>query len=1350
MRKLLWLIILTVETLFASGMENSLPAFFFGNGGQVDSEIRFIVNTPELRASFAKDSVTFQIHGKTAALRFAGASAKVALEGMGMTAATVNLLLGADPEHWKVAMPTYERIVYRGLYSGIDLSYVAAGTRIKSEFRVAPHADPGEIRMEYPGADTVTVDATGDLVVACAGAELRERAPDIFQGSARGRIRVEGRYRLIDAHTAGFTLGDYDASQPLIIDPVVSYATYLGGSGMGAVNGVAVDASSNLYVTGWTEALDFPIHGALQASSGGGTDVFVAKLSANGSSLIYATYIGGMSADSAAAIAVDALGNAYVTGYTTSSNFPLVAPIGNTLRGGRDAFVFKLNGSGSQLIYSTYFGGGGWDQGTSIAVDAGGNAYVAGDTQSADLPVLGAAQSSFGGQTDAFVSKFTTAGALSSSTFLGGSGQEHAGAVAVDSSGNIYVGGGTSSTNFPLASATQGVNGGGQDAFLTKLKTGGSSFAFSTYLGGSGTGFLPEQINAVAVDAAGNAYVAGVTNSTDFPVTSGAFRSIANGMQDAFAAKFSASGALSYSTYLGGTTSNWASGIAVDSGGNSYIAGNTTSVDFPVSSPVQPAFGGNYDAFILELNATGTALNFSTYYGGSGSDSANAIAVDGAGNIYAAGATASSDFPLQSALEPVNRGSAIGFVVSLAPVLAAPATPSPAAGAANISTSPTLSWVQSGATSFDVYFGTSTPPLYAATTSGSSYNPGTLIAGQTYYWMVVAKSGALTATSSTWNFTVQSASCSFTIAPQSATAIAAGGAASAGVTTSGGCAWTASSTAPWLSITGANSGTGPGVVNYSAAANTGSARSGTLTIAGITFTVSQGASSGALLTIAVSHSGSLAAGQQIAAYLITVSNRTGALPTAGAVMVTEVPPQGLTIASMSGPGWSCAGSVCARNDVLSAGSSYSPVAVTANIIAGAVSPLINTATVIGGGAQLATGSDAAVLITGMQFYSVTPCRVVDTRTTQNKGAIFGPPSLTPYASRSFPVLSSPCGIPGNAQAYSLNVTVVPSGPLDFLSIWPSDQAYPGVSTMNSSDGSTLANAAIVPAGGDSGGSIRVVAGKPTDVIIDIDGYFAPPGSGSTFYPVTQCRAVDTRASGGKTGLLGPPSLTSYGGRNFPIASSPCGVPATAQAFSLNFTVVPSGTLGFLSTWATGQTYPGVSTLNSTNGNMLSNAALVPSGTGGSVEVVAGNPTDMMIDVDGYFSSPVGGGLRFYPLTPCRLADTRNGQGKTGAFGPPSLASNSNRDFPLLSAGCNIPSNAQAYALNVTVVPPGTLRALMLWPTGQANPGLSTMTSASGGVMASASLMAAGTGGSITVNASNPTDLILDIFGYFAP
>ena len=390
-------------------------------------------------------------------------------------------------------------------------------------------------------------------------------------------------------------------------------------------------------------------------------------------------------------------------------------------------------------------------------------------------------------------------------------------------------------------------------------------------------------------------------------------------------------------------------------------------------------------------------------------------------------------------------------------------------------------------------------------------------------------------------------------------------------------------------------------------------------------------------------------------------------------------------------------------------------------------------------------------VTSLSFYPLAPCRVVDTRTGQGFTGAFGPPSLAAYADRTFPILSSACSIPPTAQAYSLNLTAVPDGPLGFLSAWAAGESYPGVSTLNSTDGSMIANAAIVPAG--TGGSITVVAGDPTDLIVDINGYFAPPGvSGLDFFPLTPCRIADTRTTQNFKGVFGPPSLAEYVTRDFPLATSPC-LSGSEQAYSLNITVIPPAPLGFLSIWPAGQSYRGVSTLNSPDGVVLANAAIAAAGTSGDIEVVAGNSTDVIIDINGKFAPPGtggGGGLQFYSVTPCRVADTRSSQSFTGAFGPPSLTAYNYRNFPIQSSPCGIPASAQAYALNVTVAPQGPLGFLSAWPAGQPYPGVSTLNSSDGYTLANAAIVPAGTSGAITVVAGDPTDLIIDIVGYFAP
>ena len=390
------------------------------------------------------------------------------------------------------------------------------------------------------------------------------------------------------------------------------------------------------------------------------------------------------------------------------------------------------------------------------------------------------------------------------------------------------------------------------------------------------------------------------------------------------------------------------------------------------------------------------------------------------------------------------------------------------------------------------------------------------------------------------------------------------------------------------------------------------------------------------------------------------------------------------------------------------------------------------------GAIVANSAHSAYLLmpAAGQFVPVTPCRVADTRTGPGP---FGGPWLVGGTTRTFAIPQSACGIPATAAAYSINVTVVPHGPLQYLTVWPAGQTQPGVSTLNSMQGDVVANAALVAAG--QSGGVSVYATDATDVILDIDGYFAGAG-GSSFYAVTPCRVADTR---GATGLFGGPSMFSGQTRDFPIPSGPCAVPSNASAYSLNVTAVPNAArdfLGYLTTWATGQPMPFVSTLNSWTGTVVANMAIVPAGSNGSVSVFVTDPADVILDTNGYFAPPGGAGaLSFYLVAPCRVADTRGG---------PVLGAFSTRSFSISASGCAVPLSAAAYSLNVTVVPQGPLSYLTAWPTGSAQPFVSTLNAFDGEVTANAAIVPAGTGGAISVYVTDPTHVILDINGYFAP
>jgi hypothetical protein len=641
---------------------------------------------PNDSATQRTNDSTIEPHNDSTVLRmsFVGANPKTRVEGQEGLPGKANYFTGNDPTKWRTHVPTYAKAHYQDLYPGIDLIYYGNQRQLEHDFVVRPGADPSRIALSFQGADKVEVDAQGDLVLHTAAGAIRQRKPVIYQEVAGLRRDIAGGYLLKGKHTVGFNVDKYDPNRPLIIDPVLVYSTYLGGSTFDQGTGIAVDAAGNAYVTGGTNSSNFPTTaGAFQTTFAGGfVDAFVMKLNPTGTALVYSTYLGGSGSlessgsEAVNGIAVDAAGNAYVTGGTNSSNFPTTAGAFQTTGGGisSDAFVTKLNPTGSALVYSTYLGGSRGDSGFGIAVDAAGNAYVTGDTDSTNFPTtVGAFQPGFAAGGDAFVTKLNPTGsALVYSTYLGGSAG--ASGIAVDALGNAYVTGIINSTTFPTTpGAFQRTFGDGtQDAFVTKLNPTGAALVYSTYLGGSRV----DQGSGIAVDAAGNAYVTGITLSSDFPTTPGAFQTAFGGARgDAFVTKLNPTGsALVYSTYLGGSSDFVdGSGIAVDAVGNAYVTGFTDSTSFPTTADAfQTTFGGSREAFVTKLNPTGSALVYSTYLGGSGEDRGFGIAVDATGNFYVTGFTDSLNFPTTAgAFQPTPGGSGLpadAFVAKFAEI----------------------------------------------------------------------------------------------------------------------------------------------------------------------------------------------------------------------------------------------------------------------------------------------------------------------------------------------------------------------------------------------------------------------------------------------------------------------------------------------------------------------------------------------------------------------------------------------------------------------------------------------------------------------------------------------------------
>jgi hypothetical protein len=586
-------------------------------------------------------------------MKLQGANARASVTGADALPGKSNYFTGSDPSQWRTDVPTYGAVKYAGVYPGIDLVYHGNQRLLEYDFLVAPGADPRAIGIRFQGARKLTVNRDGELVIGLGGSEVIEHAPVVYQEIGGQRQAVAGRYVLRGRGRVGFSVAEYDHRQPLVIDPTLVYSTYLGGGGNGNDGGfIAVDTSGNAYVTGVTNTCDFPTTpGAFQTTCGGNGDAFVIKLNAAGSAPVYSTYLGGANGDEGEGIAVDASGNAYVIGIA-GPNFPTTPGAFQTTFPSvalYTAFVTKLNVTGSALVYSTYLGGSSFGWGSGIAVDASGNAFVVGSTESGDFPTTpGALQATWGGGWDVFVSKLNAAGsALVYSTYLGGSGEDGAGGIAVDASGSAYVTGHTYSANFPITpGAFQTMLSGTAAAFVTKLNASGSGLVYSTYLGGSGEDFA----GGIALDASGNTYITGGTGSSNFPTTPGAFQTAYAGNGDAFVSKLNAAGSvLVYSTYLGGTTdSDSGIAIALDASGNAYVTGQTSSNNFPTTpGAFQTTFAGLwFDCFVTKLNATGAALLYSTYLGGSGTGQGNGIAVDASGNAYVAGPTSSADFPI--------------------------------------------------------------------------------------------------------------------------------------------------------------------------------------------------------------------------------------------------------------------------------------------------------------------------------------------------------------------------------------------------------------------------------------------------------------------------------------------------------------------------------------------------------------------------------------------------------------------------------------------------------------------------------------------------------------------------------
>ncbi len=673
------------------------PLRFEANRGEAGAGAQFVSHGPGYELALSSSEATLALQHASVRMRLAGSNAATAPAGLDEAPGKVNYYIGNDPPMWREGISTFAKVQYRDIYPGVDLVYYGSQGGFEYDFTVAPGVDPRAIGLVIDGART-RIDRKGNLILKVTGGEIQFHKPEVYQQDPE-RTPVKGRY-LLRGNRVSFELAAYDRSKPLVIDPVVTYSTYLGGTldffGNGAETdgfGIAVDPSGNIYVAGSTNAIQaFPVVNAHQSTAptpdylvcpaGTVGNAFVAKLSSTGTP-IYVTYLGGTRCNQGLAVAADSSGDASVTGWTESSDFPVTPGAFQTSKPSagtaQAAFLTKFNSTGG-LAYSTYIASG---QPGSVAVDGGGNVYLTGETDTtfSSKTTTGAYRTTCA-STDTYVIKFSSTNTLQYASCLasksGGSG------IALDPSGNIYVlGGVTSSTDFVVKNGFQASVAGRRSAFLAKLKPAGSGTAdllYSTIFGGSGD----DEATAIAADSVGNAYIVGNTGSADLPVTSPPFKSTCLPQTFActsFVAKFNtlAAGATSrvFATYLGGSSGDDAAqGVAVDNAGNGYVTGYTASSDFPTVNPIYGCTGcagGNESMFVTEFSPAGSIL-FSTFLGGSTTDSDEAfsIALDTFAAIYVTGTAGSQNLPpslpipaCMNPLQPVLLGFFDAFVVKL-------------------------------------------------------------------------------------------------------------------------------------------------------------------------------------------------------------------------------------------------------------------------------------------------------------------------------------------------------------------------------------------------------------------------------------------------------------------------------------------------------------------------------------------------------------------------------------------------------------------------------------------------------------------------------------------------------------
>lgn len=669
-----------------------LPVSFEENHGQVDSQVHYLARAGHGTIYFSPAETVLALMSHNSQkkpelsvlrLKWIGANSSPQIVAEHPLMGRINYLIGNDPSQWHTDIPTYARVRYRDLFPGVDAVFYGKEGEIEYDMILGPGVDPGKIRYAPEGVRSMRLARNGDLVLALENAKVVQHRPRVYQENNGRRRLLSAHYLIHNDKTVSYEIAGVDHKLPVVIDPTLSYSTYIGSNTVDTVTSVAVDQFGDAYATGST-VFGFPTKNPAQQNQLG-TDTFVTKFSSTGGSLIYSTILGGSAADSGSAIAIDRFGNAYVAGETESTDFPTTPGAFQSPDADADnGFITKLNPSGSSFAYSLLLGGGDRDAIRGLALDTQHRVYVIGFTCSLNFPVKNAfqpvtnSQNCANGGGDAFVTRVNATGTdLDYSTYLDGTISSIGNGIAVNSTFQAYVTGATASPDFPTTPGAfqrtlkaKVINGFPHDtnqdnAFVTKFSADGRSLVYSSFLGGTAN----DVGTAIALDPDGRACVAGNASSPDFPITSNAFQKTKHGFTDVFVTKFQLSGGgLFYSTFLGGSGSDGANSIAVDSFGRAYVAGGTSSANFPVLNPIQAHLGGSQDAFVTKLSATGNALFFSTYLGGTAADVANSIRLDSAGNAFIGGATDSTNFPTtRGAFSRTKKQGSDGWVAKIIP-----------------------------------------------------------------------------------------------------------------------------------------------------------------------------------------------------------------------------------------------------------------------------------------------------------------------------------------------------------------------------------------------------------------------------------------------------------------------------------------------------------------------------------------------------------------------------------------------------------------------------------------------------------------------------------------------------------